>query len=528
MYRILIADDESIVRESLKFIIKQRHEDNCEIECAKTGRGVIELAETFRPDIAFMDIHMPGINGIEAMKEIRKQNESVIFIVMTAFDKFDYAKESINIGVLEYLSKPAARESIEAALSRAMGIIDKRREIRSQDLTIKEKLETVIPYIERGLIYTMLINDDGNEAIAKYRELLGIDEEYAYVMVAEARQNYDKNDANLVGSSIRLEDHYELVKESIKDECYCIVGPVMTNKVIILVPYQSKSMEYEDRTVLVDKVRGMLHRLEDMVNIDLKIGIGNVKTFDKLQESYHEATASLGMGIGSVLHASDLKVGVSYEEDYPAETENKIFAAVERGDVDTAVAEANFFFNWMTSCHGDRLEDIRVKVIDFVLWAEHIAYIKANMFYRFSSRTDYLSFICSCSDMTKLRSWFVEKISISAENVSKALNDVQKTPVDKAIAYLNENYAEDLSLERMSQIIGISSYYFSKLFKVETGTTFVDYLTDLRMTKASELLAFGKGTVKDVSSAVGYVDANYFSRIFKKRFGVSPSEYKVN
>ena len=102
-----------------------------------------------------MDIHMPGSNGIDAMKEIRKGNNSVIFIVMTAFDKFDYAIETIKIGVLEYLSKPVSRENIENVLVKAMGIIDKRREVRTRDLTIKEKLETIIPFMEKGLIYTL-------------------------------------------------------------------------------------------------------------------------------------------------------------------------------------------------------------------------------------------------------------------------------------------------------------------------------------------------------------------------------------
>ena len=96
MYKIMLADDEGIVIDSLKFIIEKEFGSDCEVEFAKTGRSVIELAETFRPDIAVMDIQMPGINGIEAMKEIRKNNNNVIFIVMSAYDKFDYAKEYKN------------------------------------------------------------------------------------------------------------------------------------------------------------------------------------------------------------------------------------------------------------------------------------------------------------------------------------------------------------------------------------------------------------------------------------------------
>ena len=120
MYKVMLADDEGIVIDSLTYIIRQNFDGECQVESAKTGRSVIELAESFRPDIAFMDIQMPGINGIEAMKEIKKNNPNLIFIVMSAYDKFDYAQEAINLGVLEYLHKPVNQKKIVEVLKRAI------------------------------------------------------------------------------------------------------------------------------------------------------------------------------------------------------------------------------------------------------------------------------------------------------------------------------------------------------------------------------------------------------------------------
>lgn len=99
MYRILIADDEGIMLESLKTMILGSFGEDCEVETAKTGRAVIEKAESFHPDIIFMDIHMPGINGIQAMRQIREFNKGALFYVISAYDKFDYAKEAIDLGV---------------------------------------------------------------------------------------------------------------------------------------------------------------------------------------------------------------------------------------------------------------------------------------------------------------------------------------------------------------------------------------------------------------------------------------------
>ena len=127
MYRVMLADDEGIVLDSLKMIIEKQFPGQCQIETAKTGRDVIELAESFRPDIAFMDIQMPGINGIDAIREIKKSNPSVEFIILSAYDKFDYAREAINLGVLEYVNKPFSSKSITEVLGKALKAIDSRR-----------------------------------------------------------------------------------------------------------------------------------------------------------------------------------------------------------------------------------------------------------------------------------------------------------------------------------------------------------------------------------------------------------------
>ena len=130
MYRVMVCDDEGIVIDSMKFIIEKEFGGACEVACAKSGRSVIELAESFRPDIAVIDIHMPGINGIEAIKEMKVFCPNTIFIVMSAYDKFDYAKEAIALGVMEYITKPMEKMKVVSVLKRAMAQIDGDREKR--------------------------------------------------------------------------------------------------------------------------------------------------------------------------------------------------------------------------------------------------------------------------------------------------------------------------------------------------------------------------------------------------------------
>jgi two-component system, response regulator YesN len=98
--------------------------------------------------------------------------------------------------------------------------------------------------------------------------------------------------------------------------------------------------------------------------------------------------------------------------------------------------------------------------------------------------------------------------------------------VDTARAFIDSHYGNDISLDDVSREVDVSPYYFSKLFKEESGVTFIEYLTTLRMTKARQLLAEGRLSIKEICAAVGYQDPNYFSRIFKRATGVTPSDYK--
>ncbi|MDE7286812.1 MAG: response regulator, partial [Lachnospiraceae bacterium] len=279
MYKIMLADDEGIVIDSLKFIIEKEFGGDCVVEFAKTGRSVIELAETFRPDIAIMDIQMPGINGIDAMKEIRQNNSNVIFIVVSAYDKFDYAKEAIKVGgVQEYITKPMERTKIVAALKNAMEMIDQKRMKRSNDLLIKEKLETVVPIIESGLIYNILLQEHFEEDIENYKTILGITQNHAYMIAVVCGDEQQGNHmTNAVGSSIRMQNHYQEVRESLKEYFHCIVGTVMSNKIAVLVPCESSRMDYNERIDLIEKARELVRRMRKKVDITFRIGIGGLK-----------------------------------------------------------------------------------------------------------------------------------------------------------------------------------------------------------------------------------------------------------
>lgn len=529
MYRILLADDEGIMLESLKNIIEAGFGEECEIYCAKTGRAVVEQAQAYSPDICFMDIQMPGLNGIQAMKEIQKFNQSVIFIVVTAYDKFNYAKEAINLGVFEFLTKPVNRRTIMEICTKAMGKVDEIRQRRSDDLKIREKLETVVPMLESGYINNLLLQDDFRTYQDNYRQLLDIKEEQAYMMVVEFGDTQENGMlTNAVGASVRASKFYSVFREICKEFFDCLVGPVMGNRIVLLIPYEMDVIKYEERVHILSKARNMIHKLEMRIESKFRCGIGRVRKLDSVQtkESYSEALCALREGEESVMHIEDIPMGQKYDGDYPRELEKQYFQTVLSKDAVGAMDCAQRFYAWMMGQKGVSRENVEIKVLEFIIDVEKQAFFAGGMKYGFTYRGNYIKEVQSCKDFEELKEWFFRKTKEVCQNMESAKEKESVSIVEKAKKYIDDNFQKDVSLDDVSRIVDISPFYFSKLFKQEVGKNFIEYLTEVRLRKARALLNNPQYSIKEVCVMSGYSDPNYFSRIFKKYEGVTPSEYR--
>ena len=525
MYRILIADDEGIMVESLKTIISRQFSD-CEIETAKTGRTAIEQAELFKPDIVLMDIQMPGLNGIEAMKEIRTFNSTALFYVLSAYDKFEYAKEAISMGVERYLMKPVTKSTVIEIITEAIGKVDQLRRKRMEQIQTQEKLETIIPVVENGFVSAMLLQDDWQEA-GYYKQLLDIPEDYAYVMLFKFGTNMgDGRIGSSVGLSVKVQGLMAEFRAVVKSFLRCIIGQLSADKVVVVIPCAGSVIDYDERVRIIETAESIADRLEMRLHVNFRAGIGRVRELSLLKASYLEATQALREGDERVVHAGDIISRGEYEGDFPADTEKAMFRMLGRGDEEEMKQQANQFFDWMVRRYPGSRDNIRLKVLEFVLAAEKDAFQEGAVNYGFEFRENYLTEVMAIEDYELLRDWFLDKMTKACESIRNRRNNQSETVVSKARTFIQENYCKDISLDDVSREVNVSPYYFSKLFKEEAGENFIEYLTRLRMEKARQMLAQTTASIKEISMSVGYTDPNYFSRIFKKQTEMTPREYR--
>lgn len=157
MYKLLIADDEALEREGLELMIRHLIPDTLEFLHAGNGRKAIQLAEEHRPDMIFMDIKMPGIQGLEAVRQIREKLPAAQIVMITAHDYFAYAKEGLLLGVRDYLLKPARREEVAEVLRKLMAVIEEERRRRNEQLELQEKLAHLLPLAENELTLILML-----------------------------------------------------------------------------------------------------------------------------------------------------------------------------------------------------------------------------------------------------------------------------------------------------------------------------------------------------------------------------------
>lgn len=528
MYRILLADDEGIVLDSLKMIIHKNFPEEFQIETAKTGRDVIEMAEVFRPDIAFMDIQMPGINGLDAMKEIKKQNPNVIFVVLTAYDRFEYAKESANLGVFEYMNKPFTPDGIVEVLNRVIRKINSNRKKRSDDLRIREKMETVTPIIETGFVYSIMFEEFSESEVENYKQLLELDCEEGCMMVFSVGEDQHGNHmTNAVGAGVKIQKSFQKVREQIHDYWRdAVVGSIISSRIPVFLPQKKQKMDYEERISMIDKNRELARNLFKLTDCKFRIGIGSTVKLRESLRSYEEAVNALANSTGSVAHVDDLPISCQYDAEYPIDLENGLFDALKSGDADRCKHLAGEYFDWMLQNYDETNQSVRLKTLEFVLFAEHDAYLVGGMKYHFTDRADYLERVTNAERNSDLRDWFVGHFRDAASKIATKQENHENHVVAEAKNFIQKNFGNDISLDELSRILNLSPYYFSKLFKEETGATFMEYLTNLRLEKAKELLKDCNLTMKEICGEVGYSDPNYFSRIFKKNIGMTPTEYR--
>lgn len=524
MLRIMIADDEYLVIESFKHIV-ERFTTNVEIVAtASSGREAIELAQRHRPDLIFMDIRMPGINGIEAIRTIRTENSTVQFVIISAFEQFNFAREGINLGVLEYLTKPFGKDQILEIIEKVRRQIDEKRLALSRETLLKERMNKVLPFIENQLIYSYLYHGVKHEELEFYEELLGVDLEQGYVVTAVSQETMSEDLATSLSVSLERQKLLEDFSYELKSRIKCLAGPLFLDRLVIFVPVAKGKSPYEVRNEALEVVSAVADLLKEKLSVPFQAGIGKIYPIKQMYTSYKEAMAACNLQPNElVVHIEDIAQAEDDRIGYNVNYKERLASYYLKGDLSRLAELINDCIAELMA-QTSSIQHIKAKLMELIISVK-----KADPRKDFGTDREDDAFLHRFIDTEEIDELSKVLYDYLAEEMKENATKKESTHhgvISRAMVFIDENYMNNISLNDVAESINMSYFYFSRLFKESTGQSFSDYLTEYRVEKSIELMRDESLSIKQISYDIGYNDPNYFSKIFKKLKGITPTDYR--
>ncbi|MFC0523336.1 response regulator [Pontibacillus salicampi] len=495
----LIAEDEEIEREGLKKLMQQAFPDLEVVGEATTGKEAVELAKKTNPDIITMDIKMPVMDGVEAVHHIKSWRNDVEIIMMTAYDEFQYARDVMREGVQEYVLKPARKKELIETFQRAMKAVEAKNQHVHQVNT------TMLSMIQSDMLQAYFTE----RALEYYPDQLA-----SFFPMAKGRgcviliRLMDQENSDI---------QYNWLREWFERHTHCLMGPIQDQHIPIWIFSFKDEQVAESITSLGQWVRTAIQLFFSQFHQQVKMGIGSFcEKPDQLIHSYHEAVIALSSipskkgYIHYELAKSQLEPGAFHQ----VVQEKHIYDAIRAGDADLAIHQFEQWWALMRE-QDDVSERCRNILYTIAAIVKEMGFTEEPRFIDFSSKP-----------LDAYRRFVVERLSHAASVVKSWKRVTSKDALWNAEEWIKEHYDQSITLEQIAEHVNLSPYYFSKLFKDRFEQSFIDYVTELRVAKAKELLRATDKPLKEICSLVGYKDPNYFSRVFKKKTGQTPSDFR--
>lgn len=526
LYSVLMVDDEDEVIQIIRRKIPWEELGFNVCGQAKNGIEALEMVEELQPDVVMTDIKMPYMDGLEFASKLKEKYPDIRIIIFSGFDEFEYAKQAIGLEVEEYLLKPMDAVEIRRVYEKMKISLDTKRDLQKNIENLERHYEKSLPILQEGFLSSLMEGGIPENLMQSSLEEYHIDLTGPHYVVTII---HTSNKSTPEGMSFRL--------------------------------FQLSIRQLLEESSLMEKNKYIFNYRNNIVSItELKTADEISKYTDECDRFCKSAKRSMKamvtIGIGEIVHNLD-DIHLSYKGAREAVSYRTIFGAgnainimeIDPKSQQFKFKESNSLDDIFKQMKMGREEDILQAVEDYMsrlysadLNLQALSYVLMELvssLYRFIQNNEmdlkmiepengniYTSLL-QMDSLEEIGSWLrstslkMRKI-VQEQRISKTGSFVRA-----AENYVKEHYNNpELSIDLLCSELGVSSSYFSTIFKKETGKTFINYLTEYRMNEAERLLIEENEKKYIIAEKVGYSDPSYFSYVFKKWFGMSPMKYK--
>lgn len=526
-YKVILVDDEA---EAIEVMETQIHWNELGFDVvghADNGIKALELVEKLQPDVVLTDIKMPYMDGLELSRRLNRDYPNIYIIICTGYDKFAYAKEAVHLDVKEYILKPVQTVELSECLFELKHILDRKREEKLNDMKLENYFQEILPVLQSNLFISLIEGRISEEDCKRFLTVYQVSLKGSLFCCVEfhTSENHVPDGMNPLLLSMSVERE---IKKRLAEKWRCQEFIYLGDTILVL------GLDSEEQIVQVtdecDRFCKWVYRMMGAV-VTAGVGITCDNLFD-INLSYESAREAVSY---RVLYGT--KRAINIREIMPKEQKmlsqpeesrmRELFRAIRVGNrerIENAVRKEIEKLYKKTETLGQYSMSTMEIVSSFYKFCAN----NSIDFHEVSGDVQILYEKVPQMDESSLTSWVMETALKINEKLKKARNSASVRLTMEAQDIVKEKYMDpEISLDVVCAVLGVSNSYFSSIFKKEMGKSFISYLTDYRMDVAAELILNTDEKSYIIAERVGYQDANYFSYVFKKKFGVSPSKYRA-
>ena len=487
MYKVYLLDDEPFILEGLRYIVDWQDYGFEIVGYSNNGEYGLKEILSMDIDLVITDIMMPKMTGLELIENLIKSNYQTNFIVLSAFQEFEYAKKAISMGAQNYILKPIDIEELEKS------IISIKSKLKEKENRNKDK------EVVNNSVLLKIITEKDYENIDYIKEKLKYNDEYR-VGIIELK-NKDK-------------DIHKVLKAipDMKKYLYCIENK---SKAVFIIDGKFND-EY------IEELTNIKNQIIDLINDIVYISLGQViKDLEYINTSYESAK-----------DISEYKIiypNISWIKEYKEKNNKNIDIDVDFEDLKSLLINKDFanaslyIESKFNKLKEDDLNPKKIKAKALEVFLNVYNYINESKLMK--NLSIYLENAINTNTIDEIQLELINMIKFmqtKLENTQESISPV----IIKLLDHIEKNYQKDLNLKEISDSLNINSIYLGQLFQKEIGILFSDYINNFRINKAKDLLSNTSLKASEIGELVGYSNKNYFYRKFKSIVGITPSEWR--
>lgn len=522
----MIVEDEPLARAAIMKIIDFAAYDFEVVAVCEDGQEASDQYFRLLPDLVITDICMPFISGLQLAGIIAGAGHGTRVIIITGYDDFNYARTAISNHVSDYILKPVTSREFADVLASSKKALDEQAERKNQISSAQRMLYIVSPLVRDQIMNRLVQGTVETQSIVNEAHSFGLDtDKKCYILslieiedVAEATQQLN------VSTELLQFMITNIVTELAGEGTGFFAFSLADGKTAILGCGDEDNILSRKLRLLCENTRDTI---QQTLNLSVTIGIGKiVPNLSLLKESYSEAMKCLNykflMPVHTIIVPEDIRQQVRLFDF--GKFKEEILLQIRLQD---EVKINELIENMIQTV---KLSNMSKKDIQYE-YANIVNHLIAGL--RSENENDNIEIDTvfpeeTGSDyMLRMKAWLVNFCRECVEFLRTERRGSVKRLSVMAMEYIKENYADsDLSLMSVCNHLAVSMSYFGIFFKEKTGKTFIEYLTEVRMDKAKELLSNTDLMLYTVAERVGYENPAYFATAFKKNNGMNPKEYR--